>query len=116
MTYLFLWKPTAAGQVVVPFVVSNGQVGVTQMVRFTVMSCVVLSAAYGRADAPEIQALLALHHRLVPGRAWNASWHQACLRWYGQVGPRLSAHVQRRPWLQALIRAVLRPLVELESL
>ncbi len=79
--------------------------------QFVVASCYVLSAAYGSPQAPEIQALWALHHRLVPD--WNAPWHQAALAWYDRVGPRVAAFLHDKPYLKALVRAIVTPAARL---
>ncbi len=72
-----------------------------------VFGCHVLTAAFGRGDAPQIQTLWQLHHVLVPD--WNAPWHQRYLAWYDREGPKLAAFLQDKPLLRALIRAVFTP-------
>ena len=70
-------------------------------------ACYILTAAYGRPDAPAIQTLWALHHRLVPD--WNAPWHQAYLHWYDRVGPKIAAFINDQPALKTMIRALFTP-------
>jgi hypothetical protein len=65
--------------------------------------CHVLTAAFGRPDHPVIQTLWQAHQRLVGGQ-WDAPWHQAYLRWYDRVGPRLAGWVAQRPWVQGVLR------------
>ena len=72
-----------------------------------VSPCHVLTAAFGNPDAPEIEALWALHGRLLP---FEAQWHQRYMAWYEAHGPAFARAVDERPWLRALIRAVAKPI------
>jgi hypothetical protein len=75
-----------------------------QFLRLHVIkNCHILTAAFGRADHPAIQALWTAHQRLV-GRRWDAPWHRGYLAWYDAVGPRIAAWVSDKPWLRAAIR------------
>lgn len=75
----------------------------TATTTVTVASCYILSAAFGRPDHPVIQSLWQAHHHLV-GSQWNAPWHQAYMRWYDCVGPKIAAWLSDRPWMKGAIR------------
>ncbi len=48
-------------------------------------------------------------------RNWDAPWHQAYLRWYDRVGPKVAAFIQERPILKVLVRAVAAPVAHLSA-
>lgn len=64
--------------------------------------CYILTAAYGSPYARDIQILNTFRERFIP-MTW---WHERYLRWYDAVGPRIARHVQRRPVLKAMVRAL----------
>ncbi len=66
-------------------------------------TCYILTASFGNRDHQAIQTLWQWHHHLV-GKHWDAPWHQAYMRWYDQVGPRVAFWVQNKPWVRAAIR------------
>lgn len=71
----------------------------------TVSVCYILTASFGRPDHPVIKTLWEAHQRLV-GNQWNAPWHQAYMRWYDKVGPKIAAWISDKPWIKALIRNI----------
>ncbi len=76
-----------------------------------VTHCFILTAAYGRPDAPEIQALWVAHNRLLPGKAWDASWHQSFLRWYQAHGPAMAGFIEAHPVIKPVVRVIAAPAV-----
>ena len=75
----------------------------------TVTPCFIASASYGTPLAAEVSVLRRVRDRyllpLAPGRALVAAYYDA--------GPGLVRALQARPWLKALTRALLDPLVVL---
>ncbi len=116
---VFAWVPQDGQDDIYPFwLVAMNESGYSYsspVFDLTVLpTCAITTAAYGRPDAPEIHALWAMHRQLI-GSAWNTSWHQAYLRWYEKVGPKLAAQVRTRPWLRALIRGMLQSVIRVSG-
>jgi regulation of enolase protein 1 (concanavalin A-like superfamily) len=69
--------------------------------------CHILTAAYGRPNAPEILALGAFQDRTVA----HTAWHQAWRRWYDRHAPPVARFIKDKPVLRALVRAAFAPAV-----
>lgn len=82
--------------------------------NYTVGQCHILTAAFGHPQHPIIQSLWETHHRLI-GNQWNSPWHQAYLRWYDQTGPKIAVWLSDKPWLRAVVRAVVTPAAQVAA-
>ncbi len=87
-----------------PPAVNPGKRTISIDVNGRVTVCHVLTAAFGRPDAPVIRQLWQLHQKLVTN--WNAPWHQSYMHWYDQVGPKIASWLENKPLLKALIRKI----------
>ena len=73
----------------------------------TVQSCFIATAAFGTPMAREVQTLrefrdqVLLKHQTGP----------AFVAWYYRTSPPLAHFISDKPWLRALVRAALRPVI-----